>query len=107
MDKINEELDPKYGWSSGKRSQSDPDDSGHVNDGVIAWVPGVHNVAVKIVPEFGPWFFRLMSWPGMEPAWMPCEFKGDPSAIPPIETLDDLLAWASTKHFQGLNILDK
>ena len=112
MDTINEQLDSKYGWSSGKKkTQPDPDNTGlqpgHVNDGVLAWVPGVHNVAVMMVPDMGPWLFRLISWPGMSPSWQACEFKGDPTKIPQINSIDDFVAWASTKHYQGLNILDK
>lgn len=110
---INEGLDPKYGWSSGKAAQNkqpDYDDTGlkpgHVNDNVLAWVPGVHNVAVMIIPDMGPWLFRLMAWPGMAPNWQACEFKGDPTKIPQIVTVDDFINWAATKRYQGLNILD-
>lgn len=112
MENVNEQLDPKYGWSSGKKAQGDPnpDDTGlkpgHINVGVLAWVPGAHNVAVMMIPEIGPWLFRLMAWPGMEPNWQACAFKGDPTKVPPMETIDDFINWASTKHYQGLNILD-
>lgn len=111
MNSVNETLDPKHGWSSGRKMPQGAPPRGlgrsHMNDDVIAWVPGVHNVAVRMVPGVGPWFYRIMEWPGLEPAWMPCEFKGDPNMLPEINTLDDLLTWASTKQFQGLNILDK
>lgn len=101
---INEQLNSKYGWSSGRRIiQGAPargiSPSG-MNDDVLGWVPGT-DVAIRM--ESGTlWLYRSMTWPGMGTRWMPCKYIG--SDQPTFNTMSELINWASNKKFNGLNI---
>lgn len=106
MGNINEQLNPAYGWSSGRRmSQGAPHQGlrrSHINDGVLDWVPGVTGVAIRIGDSGSPWFYRILDVPGFEPSWQPCRYANAPQ----FETIGDAIRWAKTKKFNGLNIID-
>lgn len=104
-----EQLNSRYGWSSGRKPIGAAPARGlgqsHINDDVLGWIPGQTGAAIRMPAGEAPWIYRIMSWPGMEPTWMPCKYVGDDYPI--INTVEDLIAWASGKHFVGLNIQDK
>lgn len=106
MDKLNEQLDPKFGWASGRKYPqrgSGLKRSG-INSDVLAWVPGVDNVSVRSEADKGVWLYRLMTWPGMDTKWIPCNYVGTDNPV--LITPEDAIAWASKKKFQGIKILD-
>ena len=108
MDNINERLNAQYGWSSGRKVTGGAPARGlgrsKINNDVLAWVPGT-NVAIRMTEENTTWFYRVMSWPGFDAAWMKCRYIGS-GILPEANNINDLIKWASTKKFQGLNIID-
>lgn len=104
MENVNETLDPKNGWSSGKRTPQRGKKTPNINDGVLMWIPGVTNVAVR---EYNGafWLFRLMplGFPYGTPTWQPCRYEGQ---IPAFGSPEEFIEWASSRRYQGLNILD-
>lgn len=107
MNDINEQLNPKYGWSSGRRIQSGAPAGGlgrsNMNADVLAWVPGT-DVAIRMEPGNSPWFYRVMTWPGTGSTWVRCQYPG--SDLPEVYQVEDLIKWARGKKFNGLNITD-
>ena len=107
MNKINEQLNPAHGWSSGRRIPQGAPARGlgrsNMNADVLAWVPGT-NVAIRMEAGQSPWFYVVMTWPGIESQWMRCKYNGN--NLPEVNRIEDLIKWAKTKKFNGLNITD-
>ena len=107
MNKINEQLNPARGWSSGRKAAGGAPAHGlgrsMMNVDVLAWVPHT-DVAIRMEAGNAPWFYRVMTWPSIGSQWMRCNYTG--VDLPTVNMVEDLIRWASTKKFQGLNILD-
>ena len=103
---LNESLNPAHGWRSGRKivpGAHDKPKSLNINKDVVAWVPGAPGVAIMHNgTQFC--FCRLLDAPelGGNPVWKEMTYVGHY----PFASLEQMLAWAETKKFNGLRIID-
>ena len=105
---IYEQLNSKYGWSSGRKFQQGAPKQGlrrsGMNTDVLAWVPGQTGGAIRNDAD-GIWFFRVLDMGGMGATWQRCRYFG--AIIPKFKDVDEAIVWATSKQFTGLNITDR